>query len=132
MIPTVAAAVIDPAVLDRLRSAFTFISRWLTVSALAHTHYVTRFRANPRCRFDHATWEVDSVGRDPAAMTLAEVFSLGRDLDGPLRLGVAQQRFARALHCLACGGRRPVRRRRSGTRRRWRSSWSWRTRFTRT
>ena len=41
-------------------------------------------------------------------MTLAEVFTLGRHLEGPLRLRVAHQRFARALNCPPCASRKTI------------------------
>jgi adenylyltransferase/sulfurtransferase len=79
------------------------VGRQVTVSALAHRHYVTRFVVNARCRFDHEILDVERIDRHPAAITLAGAFAVGRELSGPLRLRVAQQVFARTLRCLACG-----------------------------
>jgi len=81
----------------------------VTISALGHRHYVTRFAANPGCRFDHARWNVEALDRQPDALALAETFRLGRGALGAqheMRLGVANQLFASALGCPACGHRR--------------------------
>ena len=86
------------------------IGKQVTLSALAHRHFVTRFTANPACRFDHETWRIDTLSRGPEEATLRQVFALGRARDdrAPLRLAVPHQTFATALSCLTCRERHAV------------------------
>jgi molybdopterin/thiamine biosynthesis adenylyltransferase len=86
------------------------IGQQVTLSALAHRHFVTRFSANPACRFDHETWRIDTLTKGPEEIALARAFALGRTRDdrGPLRLAVPHQAFATALSCPACRERHPV------------------------
>jgi len=87
------------------------VGQQVTISALAHRHYVTRFTPNAACRFDHDVWEIAPLARRPAQLTVDRVLALGRGPDGAdaaLRLHVPHQLFARALVCPACGHRREV------------------------
>ena len=87
------------------------VGQQVTISALTHRHYVTRFAHNPACRFDHEVWHVERVDRRPDQLTVGQLFALGRESAGgtePLRLQVAHQMFARALVCPACGQRREI------------------------
>jgi molybdopterin/thiamine biosynthesis adenylyltransferase len=93
---------------DRERLA---VGRQVTVSALVHRHFVTRFAANPACRFDHDVWRIETLPRGPERLTIRQAFELGRGSGGggePLRLHVPHQPFARALCCPACGQRREL------------------------
>jgi molybdopterin/thiamine biosynthesis adenylyltransferase len=91
---------------DRGRVA---IGQQVTMCASTHRHFVTRFVPNPACRFDHDVWRIEAVGRGPERLTVRQAFELGRESgDGPLRLGVLHQAFARALSCLGCGRRRDL------------------------
>jgi molybdopterin/thiamine biosynthesis adenylyltransferase len=84
------------------------VGKQVTISALAHRHYVTSFSANPGCRFDHeAAWRIETLAQGPAQLTVRQAFELGRPFaGGPLRLRVAFQLFATTLRCLVCGQRR--------------------------
>ncbi len=87
------------------------VGKQVTISALAHRHYVTRFAVNAACRFDHEVWSIEPLARRPEQVTIGQVFELGRGAAGanePLRLHVAHQMFAKALVCPACGRRRDV------------------------
>ncbi len=87
------------------------VGKQVTISAVGHQHYVTRFAANPACRFDHATWDVERLQPGPAQVTLAQAFELGRKslaTDEPLRLQVTNQVFATQLWCVNCGQVRSV------------------------
>src|SRR5207249_5305047 len=38
------------------------INRQVLIDASQHKHYVTAFRRNPNCRFDHAVWRIEALG----------------------------------------------------------------------
>ena len=86
------------------------IGQQVTLSALAHRHFVTRFAANAACRFDHDVWRIHTIAQGPEELTVRQAFALGRaqGADEPPRLGVTHQVFASALSCLVCGVRREI------------------------
>jgi len=91
--------------------AHVAVGSQVTISALAHRHYVTRLTVNPVCRFDHDVWRIEPLERRPEELTVGRVFALGRGATGgvdPLRLHVADQPFTTALVCPSCGRRRGV------------------------
>jgi molybdopterin/thiamine biosynthesis adenylyltransferase len=75
--------------------------RQVLVDAAWHRHFVTTYRRNPECRFDHASWTVSSLDVDPRACTLAQLWALAGV--GPSDLGLEGQVFVRQLTCPACG-----------------------------
>lgn len=87
------------------------VGQQVTVSALAHRHYVTRFAVNAACRFDHDVWPIERLEPRPRHLTVGRVFEIGRRslaAEEPLRLNVPHQMFAKALVCPACGFRRSL------------------------
>ncbi len=54
------------------------IGRQVTISALAHRLFVTRFGVNAACRFDHDVWSIERLDRSPERLTVGQVFELGR------------------------------------------------------
>jgi len=83
------------------------VGKQVTISALAHRHYVTGFAVNPACRFDHEAWEIETLVQGPTQLTVRQAFALGRrSASGSLRLRVPLQLFATTLRCVACGQRR--------------------------
>src|SRR5262249_17489455 len=80
------------------------------VDALQHRHFVTRLPRNPRCRFDHRTWDIARLGSGPEELTVGSLFGLGADprATGERRIRVPQQVFASGLVCTACGHRREI------------------------
>jgi adenylyltransferase/sulfurtransferase len=81
--------------------------RQVVIDALYHKHYVTAFRRNPRCRFDHEVWAIEKLGRNAQNMTLVEALELaGREKDSWLR--VESQPFVRRLTCPSCGDEKRV------------------------
>jgi molybdopterin/thiamine biosynthesis adenylyltransferase len=87
------------------------VGRQVTVSAAAHRHVVTTFRPNPRCRFAHATWTIETVERTPDQLTLAEAFALGggaADAERAHGVRVEGQVFVRKLTCSSCGATREL------------------------
>jgi len=75
------------------------IGRQVTVDARSLRLLSTSFRRNPRCSFDHASWEIVPLRCSLRRFTVADALAITG------RLRVAGHRFARALVCPACGFR---------------------------
>jgi len=75
--------------------------RQVLINAAWHRHFVTTYRRNPECRFDHSRWAVSSLAVDPHACALGELCALAGV--GPSDLGLEGQVFVRQLTCPACG-----------------------------
>ncbi len=71
--------------------------RQITLDARWQKHYVTSFRRNPRCRFDHGTWQIETLPRGGAEFTLGQAVALGG------AVGIEGMRFAQRLTCTGCG-----------------------------
>lgn len=85
------------------------IGRQVMIDLRHHKHYVTRFRKNTCCRFDHKTWHIDRLEGGPQAWTLSRVFrslreSPDEDHAGEDRpaLRVPGDTFVRRMTCPAC------------------------------
>lgn len=84
------------------------VGRELVASAKHHTHFVTNLHRNPRCRFDHLSWEVERLGVRPDQLSVGQVLD-GRLLAGKgvtgdrmLDLKVEPHRFVTKTHCTDC------------------------------
>jgi len=85
---------------------FALISRQVVLDALHHRHFLTTFRHNPRCRFDHAVWEIKLWRRMSVNHTLAEAIAAARKLtraSDAVSLRIDGHPLVRALHCPGCG-----------------------------
>ena len=78
--------------------------RQVLIDALYHKHYVTTFRRNTACRFDHEVWSIERLEKQPDQITLGEALSLAGSGNGdaPPLLGVEGSRFVKRLVCQNC------------------------------
>ena len=93
------------------RLADAAVGRQILIDAAHHRHFVTSFRRNPACRFDHATWRIAPLRRTAGDMRLRDAFELGgRRLRTHGRTGVRVEGdvFIRRLTCQGCGATRAV------------------------
>jgi adenylyltransferase/sulfurtransferase len=84
----------------------TLLGHQVILDLAHHRHYLTQFRRNARCRFDHGTWRMEPFPALPRDATLGRLLAQAQRLagaPGPVRLAVPGQVFARALHCPGCG-----------------------------
>lgn len=75
------------------------VSRQVYIDARHHRHYVTGYRRNPACRFDHQTWEINPLEIDVEQATLGELadqFCNGRS---EITLQLERHAFTRSLLC---------------------------------
>jgi molybdopterin/thiamine biosynthesis adenylyltransferase len=87
------------------------VDRQVTVSALTHRQSVTRFTANPGCRFDHRILDVVPLDVNPTSDGVAELLARGGDALGAraeVGVRVVDQRFATRLACVGCGASRAL------------------------
>jgi len=86
-------------------------SRQVLIDAAYHRHYVTTFRRNPGCRFDHALWTIERVKCRPQELTLRDVFALREGSNGEgssSALRIEGRTFIRQLTCPGCGRAKPL------------------------
>ena len=84
--------------------------RQLILDTQHYRQYLTRFDANPACRFDHATWSIQPLPGLHRKSTLAELLDAGgRFFGGAAKVTVSLpgKAFARALACPNCGHQTP-------------------------
>ncbi len=81
------------------------IGRQVLIEAATHRHFVTWFRHNPRCRFDHQTWKIRPLAESPARLTIRAAFRMAGDLAS---IGFAGKTLATRLDCPRCGFGRPI------------------------
>ena len=90
----------------RIESAL--IGRQVVIAAEHHTHLLTVFRRNSRCRFDHASWQLVSVEGLVERLVLSEALRrLSAMAGAQVGLAVGGKTFGRALRCPGCGKVRP-------------------------
>ncbi len=91
--------------------------REVVIDAGWHRHYVTSWKRNQRCRFDHDIWHIEQLHSDAHAMTIGEFLELGQRAGigkEQLTVRVEGHAFVHALTCLRCGETRSSAMRLSG------------------
>lgn len=78
--------------------------RQVVLDALHHTHFVTSFRRNRKCLFDHRTWEIQPAGKSARALRLLDLPELASTyLEGCeaeyVSIGLAGERFLLKPFC---------------------------------
>jgi hypothetical protein len=82
------------------------VSKQVLIDAAHHKHYVTAFRRNPDCRFEHAIWNLKKLDRSAGRVSLGEALALAPASggnNGSRALRVEGKPFVRRLTCPACG-----------------------------
>jgi molybdopterin/thiamine biosynthesis adenylyltransferase len=73
------------------------VGRQVVVDAQWHHHYVTRYRHNPGCRFDHRTWRIEKLHCRLDRFTVRDALRLGD------RIELERMPFITRLVCPGCG-----------------------------
>ncbi len=71
--------------------------RQVVIDAQWHRHYVTRYRRNPECRFDHKSWIIDRLHCRLDRFALEDALRLGD------RIELDRMPFLSRLTCSGCG-----------------------------
>ncbi|MGD2218227.1 MAG: ThiF family adenylyltransferase [Gemmatimonadales bacterium] len=87
------------------RLSESLAGREVVVSARHQTHFVTRYRRNERCRFDHRVWTIETLDARADRFSVEQLRALGNGSGdaAALQLRVEGQRFHTRLRCSACG-----------------------------
>jgi len=79
----------------------------IVIDCAHHVQYVTAFRRNPSCLFDHATWSVMSLEVEPWLASIRDMLALANGAaPAERRLRVSGATFVRQLTCGNCGAGR--------------------------
>ena len=90
------------------QSAAALIGRQVMIEAASHRHFVTSFRRNHKCRFDHAIWKIYPLRRTPRELFLGAVLKPSGHTEAATVLGFGDQPVVKQLDCPACGFSRRV------------------------
>lgn len=79
------------------------VSKQVLIDAAHHRHYVTAFRRNPNCRFDHEVWRIRSLGFFPSEITLGQLLArFNNGANGATSLSLDGKPFVPRLTCVTC------------------------------
>ena len=84
------------------------VGREFRMNLRERSSMISRIPHNPRCRSDHSAWQVERLSQGPE-MSVRDAFGLSGGPLGSAALGLEGVKFVRALTCLDCGRREPVR-----------------------
>jgi molybdopterin/thiamine biosynthesis adenylyltransferase len=87
------------------------VGKQVLIDARHHKHYVTSFRRNTNCRFDHNVWPIERLNCRPESVMLGEILQTGADtLQDPDVAFVAPEgkRFVTRVKCPSCADSRQV------------------------
>jgi len=85
------------------KTADALIGRQVLIEAGTHRHYVTTFRRNPRCRFDHATWKISPLRVAPDDLSIGAALKLEAHSDASTALAFGGMPVVKRLVCPRCG-----------------------------
>ena len=86
--------------------ARSLVGRQVVLDAAHHRHFVTSFRPNRHCRFDHTVWRLESLRGLRPTDTLADLWRAARSAgrgQADLSLSIAGHPLVQTLHCRQCG-----------------------------
>lgn len=89
----------------RQKQDSVLVGRQMVMDTMHHRHYTVGFQRNPRCRFNHQSWNIRPLPCNPEEMSIAHLFRLFRQhLEGEhCALRVEDHTFIKRLTCLECG-----------------------------
>ena len=80
--------------------------RQVLIEAATHKHFVTTFRRNLNCRFNHEIWDLSKLQAVPSSLSVSDALKLTGP--GRARLAFAGMQVARQLACPGCGFTRRI------------------------
>ena len=86
--------------------ARSLVGRQVVLDAAHHRHFVTSFRHNPHCRFDHTVWRLAPLSGLRPTDSLADLLRVARRAAhgrADSSLSIAGHPLVQTLHCQRCG-----------------------------
>jgi molybdopterin/thiamine biosynthesis adenylyltransferase len=90
------------------QSTATLVGRQVLIDAATHRQFVTAFRRNPDCRFDHTTWKISNMSQTPQELLIGAILQPAAPSNTPTSLGFGGQPLVKRLDCPGCGFTRRV------------------------
>ena len=90
------------------KSDTALIGRQVVIEAMNHRHFLTSFRRNLKCRFDHLTWIISPLPANPKIISLGAALEFAGTPDGREALAFGNQPLVKRLDCPGCGLTRNV------------------------
>jgi adenylyltransferase/sulfurtransferase len=90
------------------QTAEVLIGRQVLIEAATHRQFVTAFRRNPNCRFDHATWKISSLRQAPQKLSIGAILKQAPRSNGLAALAFGGQPLVKRLDCPGCGFTRRI------------------------
>jgi molybdopterin/thiamine biosynthesis adenylyltransferase len=78
------------------------VGRQITIDAQWHHYYETGYQRNPKCRFDHKSWNIEKLHCSLDKFTVDDALRLGD------RIELDRMRFVKKLMCPGCGRERSL------------------------
>ncbi len=85
----------------------TLVGAQVMLDTATHARHLSRFERNEQCRFDHESWEIDTVDLEPQENTLRDLFD-AVDPGPDQTVKLEGHSFATYVDCVACGRRSSV------------------------
>jgi len=90
------------------QTADALIGRQVVMEMRTHKYFVTSFKRNLKCRFDHVTWTISPLKRDLRKIRLGKALELAGGPQGGEALAFGGQPLVKRLDCPGCGNSRRV------------------------
>ena len=84
------------------------IGRQVLLDARTHRHFITTFRRNSNCRFDHGLWQIERLRKDPRKLSVGTMLRLIAPASRSAGLAFGGRPIIKRLHCPRCGFMREV------------------------
>ncbi len=85
------------------QAATALIGRQVLIEAATHKQFVTAFRRNPNCRFDHATWKISALRQSPQELSIGATLKLAQKSNASAALAFGGTPIVKRLDCPGCG-----------------------------
>jgi adenylyltransferase/sulfurtransferase len=89
-------------------SAAALVGRQVVIEARTLGQFVTAFRRNPACRFDHATWKISPLGGRLEDLSVGALLELAGGPRQAAALSFGGRALVKRLDCPGCGFARRV------------------------
>jgi molybdopterin/thiamine biosynthesis adenylyltransferase len=90
------------------QTADALIGRQVVIEAATHRQFVTSYRRNANCRFDHAIWQISPLRQSPQDVSIGEILKRAKGSNDSGALAFGGKPIVKRLDCPGCGFTRRV------------------------